>query len=71
MPVKIARKLTKRLVQLENANNLFELGSRYSEGQINEVLMEIFDDHVFARRLLIEWGFLDRERDGSAYWRLK
>ncbi|NBQ93043.1 MAG: DUF2087 domain-containing protein [Micrococcales bacterium] len=69
--MKIARKLTKRLVQLENANQLFQLDMRYSEKQVNEVLAEIFDDHVFARRLLIEWGFLDRERDGSSYWRLK
>ncbi|NBR62163.1 MAG: DUF2087 domain-containing protein [Actinobacteria bacterium] len=69
--MKIARKLTKRLVQLENANQLFQLDMHYSEKQVNEVLAEIFDDHVFARRLLIEWGFLDRERDGSSYWRLK
>lgn len=35
---------------------------------MNIILMELFEDHVFARRLLIEWGFLDRVDDGSRYW---
>ncbi len=71
MADKIARRLAKRIAQLENAVERFEFGSKYTEPQVNDVLRSCFDDHVFARRLLIEWGFLDREADGKSYWRLK
>ena len=67
-PVPIARRLAKRMVQLEAAASLFEAGVKYSESDVNLKLMGMFEDHVFARRLLIEWGFLDRAADGSSYW---
>ncbi|NDE68828.1 MAG: DUF2087 domain-containing protein [Microbacteriaceae bacterium] len=44
---------------------------QYIEPEVNDILCEYFEDHVFARRLLIEWGYLDRRQDGSSYWRLK
>ena len=53
--------------QLEAAARLFETKKVYSEGQVNALLQLLFEDHVFARRLLIEWGFLTRTPDGSAY----
>jgi hypothetical protein len=71
MPSPIARRRTKRLEQLSVAANQFNFNESYDEPAINEILMNIFDDHVFARRLLIEWGFLDRTPDGSSYWRIK
>ena len=64
----IARRLGKRMVQLENAASMFETDKQYTESQVNLMLMAEFDDHVFARRLLIEWGFLDSSTDGSRYW---
>jgi hypothetical protein len=57
--------------QLAAAADKFDFNEKYDEPAVNDVLMNIFDDHVFARRLLIEWGFLDRTPDGSAYWRIK
>jgi hypothetical protein len=54
-----------------SAAELFDFETKYDEPKINETLMRVFDDHVFARRLLIEWGFLDRTTDGSSYWRIK
>lgn len=56
------------MAQLERAAARFEPGREFSEGEVNIILMELFEDHVFARRLLIEWGFLDRVDDGSRYW---
>ena len=68
---KIARRLKKRMLQLEASAADFKLGTSFTESEVNEILAKRFDDHVFARRLLIEWGFLDRKADGSSYWRLK
>lgn len=67
----IARRLPKRMAQLEAATRLFEAKKVYSEGQVNALLQLLFEDHVFARRLLIEWGFFTRTPDGSAYSLLK
>jgi len=71
MPQPIARRRDKRIAQLVLAAELFDFEAKYDEPKINETLMRVFDDHVFARRLLIEWGFLDRTPDGSSYWRIK
>ena len=70
-PEHIARKLPKRMVQLERMVSVFEADRRYSEFEVNVALMSFVVDHVFARRLLVEWGFLGRETDGSAYWLLR
>ena len=56
------------MAQLERAAARFAPGREFSESEVNIILMELFEDHVFARRLLIEWGFLDRVADGSRYW---
>ena len=67
-PAAIARRLAKRMAQLEGAVRRFEPGVEYSETEVNIILMQLFEDHVFARRLLIEWGFFERLADGSKYW---
>ncbi len=48
----------------------FEPGLRYSEAEVNSLLERhhTFNDSALLRRLLFDWGYLDRERDGSAYW---
>jgi DNA-binding transcriptional ArsR family regulator len=51
----------------------FETGRDYTEKEINAVLLErmhpIFKDYAIIRRALYDDGYLDRERDGSRYWR--
>jgi hypothetical protein len=69
-PEKISRRAAKRLVQVERAATLFEPGKRYTETEVNVALMSLFEDHVFARRMLIEHRVLDRAADGSEYWKL-
>jgi hypothetical protein len=71
MVEQIARRLARRTAQLVRASESFVIGESYTERQVNDLLAELFDDHVFARRLLIEWGYLDRDPDGSKYWRIK
>jgi len=47
----------------------FEVGKIYKEKEVNTLIKEAFDDHTFVRRYLVEYHFLARENDGSAYWR--
>jgi hypothetical protein len=69
-PEKIARRAAKRLVQVERATGLFSSGVRYTEREVNELLKTLFEDHVFARRMMIEHRILDRTSNGSEYWKL-
>jgi hypothetical protein len=48
----------------------FEPGRDYRERDVNELLLRwhTFGDWALLRRLLFDWRFLDRERDGSRYW---
>lgn len=46
----------------------FQAGRRYTEAQVNEALAEIYTDYVTLRRYLIEYGFMDRTKDGAVYW---
>ena len=36
--------------------------------KLNEIIQPIYEDYVQIRRYLIEYGFMDRKEDGSAYW---
>lgn len=60
----------KKLVVLRTISEQFEAERRYSEKEVNAVLQAIFDDFVTLRRYLIQYGFLQREKDGSAYWKI-
>lgn len=48
----------------------FEPERRYTEREVNEMLQGIhsFEDLFILRRSLVEYGFVGRERNGSAYW---
>lgn len=41
----------------------------YSEKQINEIIKEVNPDYVTIRRYLVDFGLLNREADGSKYWK--
>lgn len=57
-----------KLVVLRHIASKIEPGRIYTEKEINEILTAIYHDHVTIRRYLIEYGFLDRKPDCSAYW---
>lgn len=67
-PEKLSKRPAKRNIQIERAAGLFQPGRKYTESEVNLLLMELFEDHVFARRILIERRILDRTADGSSYW---
>jgi len=64
MPAKHSR----RLVVLDHISQRFEPGLRYSERQVNAMLVSVDGDTATLRRYLIDERFLDRA-DGE-YWRI-
>jgi len=63
MPAKRSR----RLVLLGYVAQLFEIGVRYREQDVNRILNSVHDDHAALRRYLVDEGFLSREH--GEYWR--
>ena len=70
-PLRLKRfpgKEKKKIVILRRIAEEFDHGRKYDELQMNEIIKEIFDDYAVIRRYLIEYGFMDRTRDGKEYW---
>ena len=65
--VTIPAKRSRRLVLLDHIAQLFEVGVRYQEGEVNLRLRHLHDDYATLRRYLVDEGFLSRER--GEYWR--
>ncbi len=61
----------KRLVLLQRLALEFEVGRRFTEREVNEVLFEFHPDWSALRRYLVDEGFLDRDHvdDQDVYWR--
>ena len=62
------KKEKRKLVLLTKIAEQLESGKTYTEKELNDILIEVFDDYVVLRRYLIEYGFMDRTSDGKAYW---
>jgi hypothetical protein len=67
LPVKMSKKieLSRWLLQL------VEPGRRYTERELTDLFEAYVDDFALMRRMLVEDGSIERERDGSAYWRVE
>jgi hypothetical protein len=63
-----AKQKVQRLV-VDYLARRFEPGRDYAEKDVNFLLMDWhgFSDWALLRRLLVDWGYLERERDGSRY----
>ena len=49
----------------------FDKERRYTEKEVNQVLAHFHPDTSTLRRLLVDFNYLERERDGSVYWCVK
>lgn len=58
----------KKIVILQYIVDKFESDKKYTEKEVNEVIVSMVDDYVSIRRYLVDYGFLVRNRDGSEYW---
>jgi hypothetical protein len=59
---------SKRLIVLDHIVQAFEPGRRYAEPQVNKELARWHPDVAALRRLLVDEGFMSRER--GDYWRI-
>ncbi|WP_238162495.1 DUF2087 domain-containing protein [Cohnella sp. AR92] len=64
----IPRKEKRKLVVLRHLARQFSDNKKYTEKEVNEVLKKRHADFATLRRYLIEYGFMDREPNGSLYW---
>jgi len=64
-----SKKEKKKIVILRKVAEQFESGKQYSEPEVNAILKEIWEDFATMRRYLIEYGYLDRTKDGKTYWK--
>jgi len=56
-------------VVLRYAAQSFAAGQRYSEKEVNTLLKRLHPDSATLRRLLVDFGLLQRQSAGQAYWR--
>jgi hypothetical protein len=63
----IPAKHVKRLVVLHRIALEFEVGRRYSEREVNEIVIRFHDDYASLRRYLVDEELLSREH--GEYWR--
>jgi hypothetical protein len=70
-PEKIARRSAKRRIQVERAATLLNRVGSTARPRSTFFLMQLFEDHVFARRMMIENRVLDRTPNGSSYWAIE
>lgn len=61
-------KLKKQWLVLLKISSQFDENRQYSEKEVNAILEAIYFDYVTIRRSLIDYKFLQRTRDGRAYW---
>lgn len=56
---------------LRHVVKAFEVGRRYSEKRVNEILAQYHDDTATLRRELVGYGLMQREGGGGEYWRVE
>lgn len=63
----IPRKEKKKIIILQHIISRFDSKKEYSEKEVNEILKNVHTDYVSLRRYLVEYGFMKRNDDGTAY----
>ena len=54
---------------LRHVVKAFEVGKRYNEKRVNEILSQYYEDTATLRRELVGFGLMQREGGGGEYWR--
>jgi len=68
--LRFPKKEKHKLVILRHLADLLEPDRRYTERELTELLRPVYDDHVTLRRYLVDYRFVARLPNGSAYWRI-
>ncbi|MEW6196343.1 MAG: metalloregulator ArsR/SmtB family transcription factor [Bacteroidota bacterium] len=67
--IKLPVQRKKRLIVLSEFVKKFKAGKKYAEENVNEIITQSCDDYCTIRRLLVEEGFMHREK--QIYWLTK
>ena len=59
----------KRKALLPRFAALFEPNKEYTESEVKRLIKTIYEDDATIRRYLIDYGYLNRTRDGSKYYK--
>lgn len=62
------RKEKRKIAVMIQVLKRFDPARRYTQQEVNAVLATATDDHTTLCRFMVDYGFLERTRDGSAYW---
>jgi len=57
-------------VLLRHVLKSFEPGKKYSEKEVNEIMLRFNEDTASLRRGMIEYKYMAREGGGGQYWRI-
>ena len=57
----------RKFIILSMLVHLFVPGRVYKEKEVNEILIDVHRDYAVLRRYLVDYKFMKREPDGSAY----
>ncbi len=52
----------KRLIVLDEFVKKFRKGKKYDEGEVNEIIKEMYDDYCQIRRRMVEEGIMKRKK---------
>jgi hypothetical protein len=63
----LPKKLSRRLLVLRWLADRFALGTKYSEKEVNEILISLHPDYALLRRALVDHRFMSR--DAGVYWK--
>lgn len=66
--INIPRSEKKKIVILQCLLQKFERNKRYTEKEVNNIIISMHEDFASLRRYLIQYGFMNRDDDGSSYW---
>ena len=58
----------RKIIIMQKLIEDFQFGRKYSEKEVNTLLKHYYEDYVSVRRCMIQYGFLDRNGDGTEYW---
>lgn len=66
--IKIPVQWKKRMIVLDEFIKKFDAGKKYSEEEVNDIIMQSYDDYCTIRRLLIDLKIMTRQN--QVYWLL-
>ena len=65
--IQIPAKQSKKIEVLKKIAESFDPGKKYSEKELNEIILKFNKDTAAIRRHMIEFGILERNKE-SIYW---